>query len=266
MTIRKAAYRSPLLLVVLLAALLTGCTSADTAYLRNADMFRSFPHEEQYSLRFQPSDHLYITAFGANHEPLITFNILEPTTFAETSRLQGSGRPVEYIIPASGIVRLPLVGDITAEGRTIEEIEDEVTQKLSALVHESVVVTVRFRSYSVTLIGEVARPGMYYTDYDRINIFEALALAGDLTIYGRRDNVKIIREHTDGTKEIGTVDLRNTDVINSPFFYIEQDDVIYVEPNTAKSRNASVSSVSNIWIRSASLLISIVSLVWAICK
>ena len=131
---------------------------------------------------------------------------------------------------------------------------------------ENPVVTVRMANYKISVLGEVNRPGMFTVSNEKINIFEALAQAGDLTIYGVRDNVKLIRENQKGRKEIHTIVLNDANLINSPYYYLQQNDVIYVEPNTVKARNSSVGQTTSLWLTSTSILISLASLLYSILK
>ena len=254
-------------LLVLAVAGLTACSASKTAYMQNYDMYANLPHPELYQIRIQPFDKLYITAFAEGSEAVIPFNIREGTSLSERNTLTvtSQSRPLEYVVAEDGKVELPLIGRIAAAGKSIDELEKDIEEALlKDQLRTRPVVTVRLKQYTYTLIGEVASPGLFYTDFDKMNIFEALAQGGDMTIHGRRDNVKIIREYGDGTKEIGTIDLNDANVLNSPWFYIQQDDIIYVEPNRAKVRNADVASVSNLWIRAGSIGISLLALIFSI--
>ncbi|MFR9522750.1 MAG: SLBB domain-containing protein, partial [Rikenellaceae bacterium] len=103
------------------------------------------------------------------------------------------------------------------------------------------VVTVQFQNFQVSVIGEVTRPGSFSISSDRVTIFDALSLAGDMTIYGKRDNVMVIREQ-DGERTISVVDLRRGDILDSPFYYLQQNDVVYVEPNRARAGQSEINS------------------------
>jgi len=121
-------------------------------------------------------------------------------------------------------------------------------------------------NYKISVIGEVTRPGMFTVANEKINILEALAQAGDLTIYGVRDRVKLIREDATGKKEIHVLNLNDANIINSPYYYLQQNDIIYVEPNKVKSQNSSVGSMTTLWFSATSILISLTSLLYNILK
>ena len=131
---------------------------------------------------------------------------------------------------------------------------------------ENPIVTVRMINYKISVLGEVSRPGMFTVANEKINILEALAQAGDLTIYGVRDRVQLIRENDNGQKEIHILNLNDANIINSPYYYLQQNDIIYVEPNKVKSQNASVGSMTTLWFSATSILISLTSLLYNILK
>ena len=121
-------------------------------------------------------------------------------------------------------------------------------------------------SYSVSVLGEVNRPGTFQVSREKITILEALAQAGDLTIYGVRDRVKLIREDATGKKSIVTLNLNDANIINSPYYYLQQNDVIYVEPNKVKAQNSKVGQTTTLWFSATSILISLTSLLYNILK
>jgi polysaccharide export outer membrane protein len=131
---------------------------------------------------------------------------------------------------------------------------------------ENPIVTVRMINYKISVIGEVARPGMFTVVNEKITILEALAQAGDLTIYGVRNRVKLIREDATGKKEIHELNLNDANIINSPYYYLQQNDIVYVEPNKVKSQNSSVGSMTTLMFSATSILISLTSLLYNILK
>jgi polysaccharide export outer membrane protein len=132
--------------------------------------------------------------------------------------------------------------------------------------NENPVVTVRMSNYKISVLGEVASPGMFIVSNEKINILEALAQAGDLTIYGVRDRVKLIREDANGQKSVVTLNLNDANIINSPYYYLQQNDVVYVEPNKVKSQNAKVGQMTTLIFSATSILISLTSLLYNILK
>jgi polysaccharide export outer membrane protein len=121
-------------------------------------------------------------------------------------------------------------------------------------------ILIRYANFKVSLLGEVKSPNVYNIQNEKISIFEALALAGDLTIYGRRDNVLLIRENLDGNRENIRIDLGDARLIDSPYYYLQQNDVIYVQPNNPKSRSSALSSAETLTVSLVGTLISLTSL------
>jgi polysaccharide export outer membrane protein len=121
-------------------------------------------------------------------------------------------------------------------------------------------------NYKISVLGEVASPGVFIISNEKVNIFEALALAKDLTIYGKRDAVKLIRENDKGEKEIVRLDLNDARIISSPYYYLQQNDIIYVEPNKAKAKNSDIGSSTSLWFTTVSIVISLASLMYNILK
>jgi polysaccharide export outer membrane protein len=144
-----------------------------------------------------------------------------------------------YLVNTDGEVKFPVIGNIKAEGLTKKQLEDQITRELvSRKLLIDPIVTIRFMNFRVTVIGEVARPSTINVTNERISILEALGLAGDLTIYGKRENVLLIRE--EGTdKIIHRMDLTSKDVLSSPYYYLKTNDIVYVEPNNARIASTS---------------------------
>jgi polysaccharide export outer membrane protein len=167
-----------------------------------------------------------------------------------------------------GNISFPILGTLRVAGLTKREAEQMIEQKIRPYMSdvENPIVTVRMSSYSISVLGEVSRPGSYQVAREKISILEALAQAGDLTIYGVRDKVKLIREDANGQKEIHVLNLNDANLINSPYYYLQQNDIVYVEPNKVKARNSSVGQSTTLWFTATSILISLTSLLYNVLK
>ena len=149
---------------------------------------------------------------------------------------------------------------------------DQVSSKIKGLVTPYLqpsidcVVTTMILNYNITVMGEVAHPNTFTFSKPKVNVIEALAKAGDMTIYGKRDNVKILRELADGTYEVHELDLRDANILNSPYYYLEQRDIVYVEPNEVMAQNSKVSTTTRLWFNGASIIISVGSLLYRMLK
>ena len=145
---------------------------------------------------------------------------------------------------------------------TKNECQDLVKSKIKAFLaeDENPIVTVRMSSYRVTIIGEVRSPGVVPVGTEKMSILEALASVGDLTIYGKRDNVMLIREEANGQKTIHRLNLNDANIISSPYYYLQQNDIVYVEPNGVQAKNSAIGSSTTIWISFVGIVTSVASL------
>jgi polysaccharide biosynthesis/export protein len=147
---------------------------------------------------------------------------------------------VGYLVNRDGQIKFPILGTIQAAGLTKKALEQTITQQLTdkKLLFDPI-VNVRFLNYRVTVLGEVARPGVINVPSEQISILEAIGQAGDLTIYGRRENVALIRQEEDGSRSVHRLDLNSSQVLRSPYFFLKSNDVVYVEPGKARAATAS---------------------------
>lgn len=252
------------------AVLLTSCsTPKNVAYIKNSDQVDLSQSAFLYDARIMPKDVLTITVNTVNPDAAAPFNLSVPTSFNNQTRSTYS-QPIlqTYLVDNNGVIQFPVLGNLQVGGLTKSECEKMIHDKILPYLNakENPVVTVRMSNYKISVLGEVNRPGVFNVSNEKINIFEALAQAGDLTIYGVRDNVKLIREHQDGRKEIVTIVLNDANLINSPYYYLQQNDILYVEPNNVKSQNSKVGQVTTLWFSATSILISMASLLYNILK
>lgn len=198
----------------------------------------------------------------------ITIQTVDPSTSAQLSRgseIQligassasnvGNQQVSGFLVDKDGNVTIPMFGAIKVSGMTTHQAKEAITAKVSALYRDPT-VQVRFANYKITVLGEVARPATYTVPNERVTLLDAIGLAGDLTIYGKRDNVLLVRDM--GThKEFVRFDLNSAELFNSPYYYLKQNDVIYVEPGRAKvaANNAERTQIISIVGTIASLLI-----------
>lgn len=222
-----------------------------------------------YEARIKPKDILSITVVSTESEASRMYNLIVPQVAQSTFENQLLSEPTlqTYLVDNDGNIDFPVFGKINVKGLTRSELEQILHNKLaSAFSKEAPIITIRFENYSVNILGEVQRPGRYETKNDRLTIFDGLALAGDMTIYGRRDNVKVLRERADGYKMYITVNLNDRNIISSPAYYLEQNDVVYVEPNKSRSRSSNYGAAESFGISSLSVLLTLTSLIFTVFK
>lgn len=256
-------YNKTLIIAFLFSILLAGCTSyKNIAYMQNDSETEEQVYAGRYETRIMPNDLLTITVNALDKEAGEPFNL----TYPVAGGVGGVQALQKYLVDANGEINFPTVGLIKVQGLTRREAESLIIDKIGGNFKEKPLVVVTLSDFSVSVIGEVARPGTYRVENEKINILQALSLAGDMTIFGKRDNVRIFREHPDGTKEDIVINLNDRNLMYSPYYYLQQNDVLYVQPNKAKSQSSEIGSMTTLMVSSASILISVVSLVFNIIK
>ena len=250
--------------------LMTACgTSKSIAYIQNSDSINYDNSRYLYDAKIMPKDQLTISVNTVNPDASLPYNLLLQTAHTQGRSVStGGGTLMPYLVDNNGYINFPVVGKLKVAGLTKTECQDLILEKIRPFMAESEkpVVTVIMSSYSVSVLGEVNRPGSFQVGREKITILEALSQAGDLTIYGVRDKVKLIREDATGKKEIHTLDLTDANIVTSPYYYLQQNDIVYVEPNKVKAQNSRVGNMTTLWFSATSILISLTSLLYNILK
>lgn len=249
-------------LSAVVALLVVSCASQqDISYLQGAQDGAAQMIQSPYKVTIKPDDQIAIMVNSRDSELAQMFN-LPMTSYQTGTKTTGQNMVLAYLVDPEGNIDFPQLGVIKVAGFTRSDLAKYIKEELISrgLVNDPV-VTIQFQNYQVSVIGEVARPGSFSITSDRITIFDALSLAGDMTIYGQRDNVKVIRED-DGQRVISIVDLRSADILDSPYYYLQQNDVVYVEPNKARAGQSEINSNRTLGTYASilSVLISIASL------
>ena len=241
--------------LVALLLLMTGCAgSKKVAYFQNIDTVSLAQSRGLYDARIMPKDMLSITISTIDPEASQPFNL-------SMSNVQGS--TPNYLVDNDGNINFPVVGNIHVVGLTKNECQNTIKDKILPYMSktENPIVTVRMSSFRVTVDGEVGNPGVYPVTTEKMSIIEALAQAGDLTIYGKRDNVLLIREDAMGQKTAHRLNLNDANLFNSPYYYLQQNDIIYVEPNGVKAKNSSIGPSTILWFSFIGIATSLTSLI-----
>ncbi|MBE6291058.1 MAG: polysaccharide export protein [Bacteroidales bacterium] len=243
----------------------SSCTSYKRVpYIQNSESLDTTRATELYDARIQPKDMLTITVSCKDINAAIPFNLtIQTTQSASVTTRTTTTQPAlqTYIVDNNGGISFPTLGYIIVGGMTRGELENYIKESISPhFTSEEPIVTVRFINYKISVLGEVSKPNSYTISNERVNIFEALALAGDLTIYGKRDGVKLLREDAQGKKKVVTLDLNDANIIYSPYYHLQQNDIIYVEPNKAKAQSSEIGSATSLWFSAISIMISVVNL------
>lgn len=259
--------------VILLAVIfLASCQSyKKVPYLQDAEVINQAQQlETLYDAKIMPKDLLTIVVSCTNPELAVPFNLVAATPasagVAQVQQITMQPTLQQYLVDNEGRINFPVLGTLKVGGLTKSQAEQLIVQNLKPYIKETPIVTVRMSNYKISVLGEVARPGTFTINNEKVNLLEALAMAGDMTVWGLRDNVKLIREDANGKQEIHTLDLNKTETILSPYYWLQQNDVIYVTPNKTKARNAGVGTSTSLWFSATSILVSLASILVTIFK
>ena len=231
--------------------------------MQDSELFKLAESLPMYDAKIMPKDLLTITVNTTDPEAAAPFNLTvqTPANVSRSTSLTSQATLQQYLVSNEGTIEFPVLGLLHISGLTKSEAENLICEKLGDYLKETPIVTVRMTNYKISVLGEVANPGMFTINNEKVNIFEALALAGDLTIWGMRDNVKLIREDADGKRHIITLNLNKSNILTSPYYYLQQNDIIYVTPNKVKAMNSEVGQSTSLLISGTSILISILGVI-----
>jgi polysaccharide export outer membrane protein len=243
-------------LVCFAFALLVSCGSQrDILYFQQSDDFSNTQYDpvvSEHTTVIMPFDNLFITvSSGSNSDAVADFNINQVnqgTNLTPTAvDIQG------YLVNQNGNINFPLIGEIKIAGLTKEEVTQLLQREISKYAEGQIIVNIRFLNYKVSVFGEVSRPGVYTVTDERISIPQAIALAGDLTIYGERRTVQL-RRIENGKNKVYIIDLTSNDLFLSPNYYLRQNDILYVSPNKTRAGTSTYN-------QNLPLLVSLISVV-----
>lgn len=253
----------PLLLSV------TACSSYEKSlYLRNDQVINQDVEGQLYDFRIMPKDVLTIIVSTTDPSASAPFyrRIGQEKGVQPMQQGMQNANLLDYLVDNEGMIDLPVLGKIKVIGLTTRECETIIRDMLKNYLNEVPNVTVRSSNYKFSVLGEVNRPGTYTVDNEKVTLFEALAQAGDMTLFSVRDDVQLLREDSVGRRYVVHLDLNDATITQSPYFYLQQNDVIYVKPTKAKVRTNTFNSNASMWITILSVLTTISTLVLAITK
>lgn len=260
-------------IILIAAALLaisgSSCkTPQSLAYIENADSLKVSTLSLDYAVKIRKADELIITVNSIVPEATSAFNLplINPSTGNEM-KMSSTPQNQSYIVDTEGNIQFPIIGKIHAAGMTTLELKNYLTERISKEVDDPV-VRVQLGNFRVNVLGEVKDAGAIEVKSERFSIFDALAAAGDMTEYGERTNVLVIREEN-GQRQYHRLNLKDATIVDSPYYYLQQNDVVYVQPNSIKAGNAKYSQNNAFKVTVVSTIVSavsvIASLVIALC-
>ena len=251
---KKIFVRLSILLALLVVSAASCSTYKKINYIQDAQLDTALTMIANQGILIQPMDMISIVVSSRDPELARIYNLPVVTYQAgsESSVSNFNQRLIGYSVDNDGNIQFPELGTIHVAGLNRWQLAELIREKLSSLVKDAV-VTVQFMNFKISVTGEVTSPGVFDISGDKITIFEAISLARNLTIYGRRDGVYVIREQN-GSRTIYQVDLRTVDMFNSPAYYLQQNDVVYVEPNKVRAGQSTINENN---LKSVSLWVSI---------
>ncbi|MGP1472337.1 MAG: polysaccharide biosynthesis/export family protein [Prevotella intermedia] len=251
------------IMVVTVILMMVGCgSSKQVAYWQNIDSISLAASKGLFDAKIMPKDEL--TILVQTTDPLTS----EPFNLRSTGQTSSKNQITGYLVDNDGMINFPIVGKIHVAGLTKTECEDLIKSKIQPYLArtENPLVSVRTSSYRITVIGEVNKPGVIPVATEKISLVEALAEAGDMTVYGKRDNVLLVREDKSGEKHKVRLNMNDANIINSPYYYLQQNDIVYVEPHKVKARNTFFGSNTSIFYSVIGITTSLVSLLITILR
>ena len=243
-------------LILILIISSTSCVSKkEILYFQN-DVTGSKQQKQEFTLIYKQNDLLAINVSALDIEAIKPFNLPIVSYNALSNAVNGTPRQQNYLIDAKGEINFPVLGKIELAGLTRSESIHVITTKLKPYV-KGASVNIHILNFRINVLGDVKSPGTFLIENERVTILDALAMAGDLNISGER-TIEIKRETASGI-ESGFIDLKSNNMFSSPFYYLQQNDVVYISPNKAKSQSASYNQNTGVIISVASILISLIA-------
>lgn len=237
MILKKDSLRYIFVVPVLICCFFTSCVSTQkSVYFNNLPDTVIAPVQGNFEPVIHKNDVLQIIVSSMNPEDAVVFNT---PSVASPGTAGGGPQATGYLVSEQGFIEYPVLGHIKAAGLTKEQLTVFIRDELNnRKLMKDPVVSVRFLNYRVTVLGEVGNPGVININNERMSILEALGMAGDITIYGKKENVLLIRD-VDGQRTIKRLNLNDDKFLSSPYYYLQSNDVVYVEPTRARVANAS---------------------------
>ena len=246
----KFSFTRVVLVFIAVFAVFSCGNRKEIVYLQNIDSVSSYESSKSYEAKLQPDDLLSIIVSADSPEVTAPFNLPD----FEGNDAENRGFKT-YLIDSSGFIDFPILGKQKLGGLTRTEAHAKLVTAISEYINNPT-INLRIVNYKISVLGEVLKPNSYTISGERITILEAISMAGDLTIYGKRENVLVIRE-VEGKKTFARLDLTKSDILNSPFYYLGQNDVVFVEPNKTKINSSKIGPDVSVIISSLSVLIAL---------
>lgn len=248
-----------ILLLIFLTSIFACQSKKEIIYFQGIENLKANDAAQSFEPKLKPDDLLLIIVSAQDPEAAAPFNLSAYSdSGASSDKPNGSLTYQTYLVDTSGFIEFPVLGRLKVGGLTKSEAVEMIKTELRKYII-SPIVNLRITNYKVSVMGEVTKPGSYDINTERVTLIEALSKAGDLTIYGNRKNILIIR-NVNGEQTNNFIDLTSPDFINSPFYYLTQNDVVYVQPNKTKVNSSVIGPNVTATLTALSLLITVIAL------
>lgn len=259
--------------IFLIALVICSCgSSKKVTYLNVKEKADIVKYTQLHEIRIMPKDLLSIIIDAEDKELVKPYLATVPTvstirTIITNDKGRAEATSLTYLVDNEGNIHIPNLGIVHVSGLTAHEAEITIEKLLSEKIKNFVVV-VHLSNYKVSVLGEVNKPGIVTgnENENKLSVLDALANAGDMTIYGKRDHIKVVRELESGEKVIGSINLLDENCIESPFFYLQQNDIVYVEPNKVRANDSSLGKTKNVILTITGTMISLAYLLITILR
>ena len=220
-----------------------------------------------YGAHIQSGDVLDIKVTAFDENAVRPFNLYSMNNSTSTGQVNGQTAqlaPQGYLVDNEGFIYFPVLGKLYIKGMTLAQLRADLEKRLLAYLTDPL-VSIKQLNFNITVLGEVKNPGQYTNPSDKITVLQALGLAGDMTDYGNRTNVKLIRE-IDGVSKTFTIDFTNKNITNSPYYYMQQNDVLYIEPDLIKKKTANIDPNRNLAFQIGGIALGVASILISLLK
>ncbi len=246
--------------ILIISLFLMSCASKkDILYFQDIEDYNSELDVSKNEIRIQKYDMLSINVSSVDRKSAAPFNLPAISTInSDITSASSQQRLQNYLVNNDGNIQFPVLGEINLLGKTTTEAIEYIKESLRKYI-KTPIVNLRVVNFKVSVLGEVRRPGRFDVDDERITILEAISRAGDMTVFGKRKNVLVIREN-DGKKTYNKLDFTSSNLLSSPFYYLKQNDVVMVSPNKAQIQSSAFNRNTSVFVSLAGLIISVISI------
>lgn len=255
----RKKYISSILYLIVFFLFIACASEKDVLYLQDIKTYGQTDSVSKNNIKFKKNDELTITVSSADRKSAVLFNL------PLTSEFNGGGIAnlqslQSYLVDEDGNIQFPILGEVKVLGLSKIELRKLLELKISKFVKDPI-VNIRIINFRVSVIGEVRKPGVYRVQGERMSVIECLSQAGDMTVYGKRKNIVLVRENDKGVKEYHKLDITSSKILDSEYYYLEQNDVIMVSPNKAQIQASAFNRNTTVYFSVASLLLSLLTII-----